>query len=87
MQSVELFQSERAYFDAHKAELLSRHRGQFAVIKGSRLVGVFDSDRLAYEAGYADVGNVPFLIREVTEEEPVVHVLLLDVAARDSDPR
>lgn len=63
-------QEEQAFFEANRAKLLADHRGKFALIKGSELIGTFDNDENAYEVGVARFGNVSFLIKAVEEKEP-----------------
>jgi hypothetical protein len=41
--------------------------GKFALIKGSSLIGIFDSETAAIRHGYQTLGNVPFLVKKVTE--------------------
>ena len=69
---VELFERERAYFESQKPMLLAAARDRFAVLKGERLLGIFESDPDAYDAGRTAFGNVPFLIRQITEDEPEI---------------
>jgi hypothetical protein len=62
-------EQETAYFEAHKAELLEHNRGQFAVIHEDRLLGAYTRFDEAFEAGIQIVGNRPFLIRQIVEDE------------------
>lgn len=65
---------EQAFFNANRAKWLAEHKGKFALIKGSTLIGTFDTPENAYVAGVQKFGNVPFLIKQILEEEPVVHL-------------
>lgn len=56
---------EYASFESRKDDLRRLHLGKFAVIVGEELVGVYDTDAAAYEAGLAAKGNVPMLIKQV----------------------
>lgn len=58
---------ELRYFNAHRTELVHDALGKFALIKGEQLIGIFDSDTIAIRHGYATLGNVPFLVKKVTE--------------------
>ena len=49
---------EQAFFEANRAALLKEHQGKFALIKGSELIGTFDTDENAYTEGVAKFGNV-----------------------------
>ncbi len=67
----EVLAEERKYFKEHKAELLERHPGKFALIKGQELLAVFDTPAAAYAEGLKRLGNVPMLVVRIQEEEPV----------------
>jgi hypothetical protein len=58
-------------FAAHRAELLARHKGEVALVKGSEVIGTFPDEESAYEEGLKRFGNVPFLIQPVIEEDLV----------------
>ena len=63
-------EEERAFFDAHREQLLKEHPGKFALIKGHELIGAFDSDENAYTEGVERFGNSPFLVRRIEEQDP-----------------
>lgn len=65
-------EQELEFFNSHKQELLEHHRNQFALIKGNQLIGTFTTWEEAFDAGVKQLGNVPFLIKRVQEEEEVV---------------
>jgi hypothetical protein len=56
-------------YSAHKAELLRRARSKYVLIKGSRVIGTFDSELDAAHQGHERFGNVPFLVKQVVEVE------------------
>ena len=56
-------------YAAHRAELLARALGKFALIKGDRVVGVFDSWEAALARGQATFVDEAFLVKEVVEVE------------------
>lgn len=87
MVAVELFESERCVFDAHKSEWLATHRDEYVVIKGNRIIGFFPTHRDAYESSIRAIGNVDMLIRKVTEDEPSVTVPLVARPFTVVDPR
>ena len=60
---------ELTHFDAIKGELLQHHEGKFALVIGTELLGVFDSGEAAYAAGLGKRGNVPMLIKQITQGE------------------
>ncbi len=65
-------EQELEFFYSHKQELLEHHKNQFALIKGNQLIGTFTTWEEAFDAGVKQLGNVPFLIKRVQEEEEVV---------------
>ena len=58
----------RAY-EAARARLLRRSRNKFVLVKGCRIVGVFDGVLDALRRGYEEFGNRPFLVRQVLRED------------------
>ena len=60
--------SEYQYYLKTKPELLKQYKGKFALIKGEKLVGTFDTDADAYKAGLLEFGNIPFLIIQILED-------------------
>jgi hypothetical protein len=62
-------EQETAYFESKRADLLEHYRGQFVLIHEDRLLGGFVSFEEAFAVGIQTVGNRPFLIKQVAEEE------------------
>ena len=62
---------EQEFFDANRKEWLTKHPGKFALIKSAELVGTFDTAENAYVAGVERFGNVPFLIKQIVERDPI----------------
>lgn len=60
-------ETEWNYFNEHRAEFVEQAPGKFALIKGTSLIGMFDSEVSAIRNGYEKLGNVPFLVKQVTE--------------------
>lgn len=56
-------------YEAHRAELLGRAKGMFVLIKGDRIIDVFAAEEDALRRGYEELGNVPFLVKQVLEVE------------------
>jgi hypothetical protein len=52
-------------FDAHRAELLGRAQGKFALVHGDQVVDVFDTEADGIREGYRQFGNVPFLVKRI----------------------
>jgi hypothetical protein len=64
--SMILDEELRTYEDK-KHELLTEFKGKFVLIKGSGILGIFDTQGEAIEEGYGRLGNVPFLTKEISE--------------------
>ena len=64
------FDREQRTFEARKAELL-RQEGQYVVIQGEVVAGVWPAYEDALEAGYTRFGLNPFLVQQIRNEEPV----------------
>jgi len=62
-------ETELAYFDQHREELLGRARGKFALIKGTRLIDTFESQADAIRRGYQEFGNAGFLVKQIVDVE------------------
>jgi hypothetical protein len=62
-------ETEMRYFNEHRSELLRDSAGKFALVKGDVLLGTFDSETAAIRHGYEKLGNVPFLVKQVTEAD------------------
>jgi hypothetical protein len=83
-----MLETERAYFDAHRSEWLQSHHGQFALIKGEKLIGMYDSDEDALSEGARLFGMQPFLVRRIQEREqevciPALALGILHAASHD----
>ena len=62
-------ETELRYFNDHRAELLEDAAGKFALVKNESLLGVFDSETAAIRHGYETLGNVSFLVKQITEAD------------------
>ncbi len=82
--SEQVLAEEYAYFAEIKTDLLKEQEGRYALIKGSKLIGVFDTDTDAYQVGVMQFGNEAFLIVRISQEDeyywiPTLELELLDV--------
>ena len=72
--SLKALTREMAAYNAHLARMLREHGGQFVLIKGHDIVGFFPDRSSALEEGYRQFGFVSFLVREITDSEPVIYL-------------
>lgn len=64
-----LLAEELQTYEQKRDELLHRAKGKYALIKGNRVIEVFESEADAIHQGYKSFGNVPFLVKEIVEVE------------------
>jgi hypothetical protein len=65
---------ETATYRARLPELLRGQEGQYVLIKGTTIAGVFPDRSAALREGYRRFGIVPFLVRQIAASEPVVYL-------------
>lgn len=77
-------ETELRFFDEQREALLREHEGKFALIKGEKLHGAFDTQDNAYEHGVDLFGADEFLIKQILAKDPIEdlpsHVLGLTYA-------
>jgi hypothetical protein len=61
---------ELEHFDREQSNLLREHENRFVLIKGTNVIGAYDTETQAYEAGVQKFGDEPFLVKQVTKDEP-----------------
>ena len=66
--------TELAYFESIKADLLKHHEGKFALIVGEEQLGIFDNPEDAYTYGIEQKGNIPMLIKKIQSDEPIDYI-------------
>ncbi len=76
---------EYAYFAEIRAELLKEQEGKYALIKGKKLIGVFDTDTDAYQVGVMQFGNEAFLIVRISQEDEDYWIPTLELGLLDAD--
>jgi hypothetical protein len=52
-------------FEQHRAELLGRAPGKFALVHEDHIIDAFDTEADAIREGYRQFGNVPFLVKKI----------------------
>lgn len=64
-----VLQQELEFFDRQRLDLLVRAPGKYALVKGSALIGIFDTELEAVRAGYQKIGNETFLVKHIVEAD------------------
>lgn len=72
-----MLNQEIRFFDAQRAALCEAHEGRFALVLGSELVGVYDTELAAFEEGVSRTGveRSPFLVQEIVAEPQPIHLM------------
>ena len=65
---MDSFETERRTYQRELPRLLAA-AGQFVVIRGDDVIGIFPTHDAALDAGYAYCGLVPLLVRQIQEHE------------------
>ena len=55
-------------FKANRVSLSQLHKGKFVLIKGERIVDVFNNLLDAVDEGNSQFGDSPFLVNEITDK-------------------
>jgi hypothetical protein len=74
---MDVLKEELTFFDEKRQELLRAYPGQFALIKGQSLIGIFSTIEQAYTEGATRFGREAFLIKHIVEHEAPELVPLL----------
>ena len=64
-----LLDGELQTYEKNRESLLGSSEGKFVLVKGDRIIGVYDSKMDAITEGYRQFGNVPFLVKQVQKIE------------------
>ncbi len=83
--TVEALREELAFFEEKKSELLASHKGQFVLIKGRQIIGVYPTRAEAYGDGVRHFMREAFLIKPVVEHEAAEQVPLLAYTIQRAD--
>jgi hypothetical protein len=66
---MEKLAKELETYQENRDSLLSTAEGMFVLIKGDDVLGEFDTEADAIRQGYLQLGNVPFLVKQVLQVE------------------
>lgn len=72
--ALHLLAEEMITYRDHLPGLLQGQQGQYVLIKGTNVVGVFRDRSEALRERYQRFGIVPFLVRQIVACEPVVYL-------------
>jgi len=82
---VKELEQELSLYEQMKPELLrAGHEGQFVLIKGRELIGLFAAKEDAYREGFRRFRAGPFFVKRIQQVEPV-EVVPLAIPSRRAD--
>ena len=87
MPDPKVLETEIAYYNERKPDLVEHYLGQFVLIRERELAGSFTTFDEAYAEGVKRYGNVPMLIRRVQKDEPVDHIPALSLGLTRVHPQ
>lgn len=64
---AEVLSVELKTYEANFESLIGAHDGKFVLIHKNKVLGTFDSQMDAVMWGYRELGNTPFLVKQVTK--------------------
>ena len=62
---TKLLSTELRTYEANLESLLGSHEGKFVVVHGDKILEAFDNQMDAITWGYRELGNMPFLVKQV----------------------
>lgn len=74
MKRTKVLDKELKLFEKKRGELIKRAKGKYALVYEDEIVGTYNRLEDSFAAGYDKFGNVPFLVKEIREEDPVYFV-------------
>lgn len=69
--TIKLISRELKTFKENKTQLLKKAEGKFVLIHQNKIIDIFETEDEGIQAGYEQLGNTPFLVKEILEEERV----------------
>ena len=64
-----MLDQEIKYYESQRETLLASDQDKFVLIKGEKIIGIYDSEAAAYSGGLNQIGNEPFLIKQITGQD------------------
>lgn len=67
----QLLNDELKTYESNKSKLVKENLGKYVLIKDTKIIGVFESEKDAIKVGIEKFGNSPFLVKKIeVVEEP-----------------
>ena len=74
MQTVGWLAQELETYYTHKAELLEAAEGKFVLIKGEEIVGIYETEKEAFDEGLRRFRMTGYLARKIHQGEKMVYI-------------
>lgn len=68
-----LLKKENETYQKNKKKLVEESNGKYVLIRGSEIIGIYESEQDALKEGITRFGNVPFLVKKIEEVEQTQH--------------
>lgn len=81
-----MLETEIKFFRKNQEDWIKKYPGKFVLVKGEKLIGVYTSEDEALAEGARHFGLTSFLIRNVNDDDRVVHIPALTLGIINADP-
>ena len=68
-------ETEWRFFEANRERLVAKGEGKFVLIRGRKIIGLYESKWDAIEQGYERFGNVPFFVKRIERVETPIYIV------------
>ena len=74
--SKDVLKTEWEFYQEIKKFLLEYiDEGRFVLIKGRKIISIYDTKEEALKSGYDKLGHVPMFIHKILEKDPVAKII------------
>ncbi len=61
-------------FENNRASLVKEAKGKYVLVYKEDIIDIYDTEEVAVREGYTKFGNVPFLVKEILEEDRIATI-------------
>ncbi len=61
-------------FENNRSSLVKEAKGKYVLVYKEDIIDIYDTEEVAVREGYAKFGNVPFLVKEILEEDRIATI-------------
>jgi hypothetical protein len=81
-----MLEEEIAYFRKNLADWMTKYPGRFALVKGSELIGTFETMQAALDEASQRFGLESYLIRQIAERPDDISIPALTMGILSANP-